>query len=88
MKDQFDFSECDFINSEMKFYSYKDFIQNRQGIKRLYEKELSKYGKIFYKWYVYSNIHISTGQKNKAWDWLNGYCTSEELIEYENRRPN
>ena len=87
MKDQFDFSECAFINSEMKFYSYQDFIQNRRGIKRLF-KQLSRNGRIFYMWYIYSNTHISIGQKNKIWDWLNQFINDDELLKYENRRPN
>lgn len=74
-----DFKECDFINSEMRFYSYNDFLKNCYAIKRLYDKVLGKYGKVFFKWYVYANIHITIGQKNKIWDWLNGYCNYEEL---------
>lgn len=81
MYDLVDFSECEFINSEMKFYSYQDFCNNKRGIKRLYER-LSKNGKLFYMWYLYSNTHLSMGQKNKAWDWINNYCSSEDLIKY------
>ena len=80
MKDNgFDFKECDFINYEMKFYSLKDFCENCTAIKKLYENNLSKYGKIFYKWYVYANIHITMNQKNNIWDYLNNDITKEEL---------
>lgn len=81
MKDNgFDFKECDFISTEMKFYTYKDFCRNCNAIKRLYDKQLTKYGKIFYKWYVYANVHITIGQKNKIWDFINNYADLEELI--------
>ena len=82
-----DFKECAFISSEMKFYTYDEFCSNCYAIRRLYEKELTKYGKIFYKWFVYANVHISMGQKNKIWDFINQYTTKEEL-EKLNRRKN
>lgn len=74
-----DFKECDFINSEMKFYTYEDFKQNCVAIKRLYKNNLGKYGKIFYKWFVYSCIHINLYQKNQIWDFLNDDISREEL---------
>lgn len=76
-----EFKECYFINSEMKFYTYTDFLQNCDAIKRLYDKRLTTNGKIFYKWFVYANIHLTIGQKNKAWDYLNEYCDKKELYE-------
>ena len=63
--------ECWFINDEMKFYTYKDFLDNCVALKKLYNKTLSKYGKLMYKWYLYANIHLTIQQKNKAWGYLN-----------------
>lgn len=70
--DLYDFSECRFIEDEMKFYTYFDFVQNKEAIKRLFER-LSKDGKLFYMWYVYANIHMETHFKDAIWDYLNGY---------------
>lgn len=82
MKDfDYDFSECEFIDEEMKFYTYNDFIQNCYAIKRLYNKYLSNNGKLFYMWYLYSNIHLTMHQKNKAWDYINGYIEKESLYD-------
>ena len=78
--DDDDLKECWFIESEMKFYTYKDFLKNCVAIKRLYDNNLSRNGKLFYKWYVYANIHLSINQKNKAWDYLNNFCEKEELL--------
>ena len=77
----FDFSECKFISAEMRFYSYQDFCKNCFAIKRLYEKYLSREGKLFYKWYVYANINVTMQQKNKIWDFINDYASKDELIE-------
>lgn len=75
----FDFKECEFINNEMKFYTYEDFLKNCGAIRRLYEHNLSKYGKRFFMWYVYANIHLTLAQKNKAWDYLNSFIEKEDL---------
>lgn len=74
-----DFKECDFINSEMKFYTYDDFKQNCVAIKRLYDNYLGRYGKIFYKWFVFANIHIAMNLKNKIWAYLNGDMDKKDL---------
>ena len=67
-----DFSECSFIENEMKYYTYEDFCKYRKIIKKLYNS-LSKNGKIFYKYYVYANIHMNVTCKDRIWDYLNGY---------------
>ena len=74
-----EFKECWFINDEMKFYSYKDFVKNSVVIKKLYKNNLGKYGKTFYKWFLYANIHITINQKNTIWNYLNDYCDKIEL---------
>lgn len=76
---EFDFSECEFINDEMKIYTFIDFCKNAKAIKSLFDK-LSRNGKLFYMWYLYANIHLTMNQKNKSWDYLNGYCEIIDLI--------
>lgn len=81
-----DFSDCKFINSEMKFYVFDDFYNMAWGIKRLFKTKLSKDGKQFYMWYVYSNTHISTNQKNAIWDFLNDFINYEQLRNHKTKR--
>ncbi len=74
------FKDCKFINDEMKFFTFDDFCICCGAIKRLYKTKLSPDGKIFYKWYVYANIHMTMIQKNKVWDYLNDNITKEILL--------
>ena len=67
---QTDFSECEFIDNEMWYYTYYDFCDQSKAIKKLYQC-LSKQGKKFYSWYVYANIHMNETFKNAIWDFLN-----------------
>ena len=80
MEKEIDFSECEFIDEEMKIYTYYDFCDNRKVIKRLFN-ELTRNGKKFYMWYIYSNTHMKLNFKNAIWDYLNGYKNTEELLE-------
>ena len=66
----FDFQFCDFIEVEMSFITFDDFINKCTDIKQLY-KQLNKYQKRFYKWYVYANIHMKDHLKNIIWEYLN-----------------
>lgn len=66
----FDFQFCDFIEVEMSFLTYDDFINKCSDIKQSYQS-LNKYQKRFYKWYVYANIHIREQLKNLIWEYLN-----------------
>ncbi len=65
-----DFSECEFIEREMWFYTYFDFCNSCSAIKRLF-KSLNNNGKRFYKYYVYANTHMKDTFKNAIWDYLN-----------------
>lgn len=67
-----DFSECEFIRTELRFYTFKDFCDNKREIKKLF-LELSYNGQLFYKWYVYANTHMGLARKNAIWDYLQGY---------------
>lgn len=68
--EQTDFSECEFISSEMWYYTYYDFCDQCHEIKDLFN-QLSKLGRRFYRWYVYANIHMNETFKNAIWDYLN-----------------
>ena len=70
--DLVDFSECEFIETYMNFYTYYDFCDSCNCIRKLYDK-LSPNGKKFYKWYVYANVHMKEYFKNAIWDYLNGF---------------
>ena len=75
---QVDFSVCRFIENEMWIITYDDFCDRRKGIKRLYNNfDINK--KTFYKWYVYSNVHMNEDYKNAIWDYLNFDDTYYEL---------
>ena len=67
---QVDFSECEFIENEMWYYTYYDFCDQCKAIKRMY-LNMSKLGRRFYRWYVYANIHMNETFKNAIWDYLN-----------------
>ncbi|MBR5227555.1 MAG: hypothetical protein IKV94_02850 [Clostridia bacterium] len=69
MKDV-DFSCCPFIRNELCFLTYNDFCHNAKIIKFFFEG-LDYDAKIFYKWYLYSNIHMTERFKDKIWEFLN-----------------
>ena len=69
MKDV-DFSACPFIKEQLCFITYNDFCHNAKIIKLIYEG-LEDNAKIFYKWYVYANIHMSEFFKDRIWEYLN-----------------
>lgn len=71
-----DYLECRFIDIEMRFYTFDDFLNNAYAIKRLYNMLNHK---LFYKWYVYANIHISNKRKNAIWMFLNNDISFEKL---------
>lgn len=73
------FSECEFIDREMWFYTYYDFCDQCYQIKKLFNK-LSRNGRKFYMWYVYSNVHMQEYFKNAIWDYLN--CDDVECYEH------
>ena len=74
-----DLSECDFLNDELKYYTYIDFCNNRYTIKRAY-KRLSEKQQQFYLWYVYANLHMTETYKNIIWEYLNDDDTEEHLL--------
>lgn len=67
-----DFYPCRFIREELCYLTYSDFCANRETFRHFYNL-LGNNEKIFYKWYVYANIHMREVHKNAIWDYLNGY---------------
>ena len=78
MKD-IDFSVCPFIRNELCFLTYNDFVRNARILKLFYDA-MEDDAKIFYKWYVYANIHMDESFKNLVWNYLN----SNEEEDYNN----
>ena len=74
-----DFSECEFIHKQMRYYTFDDFYVDRKCIKKMY-KNLTNNGRKFYMWYVYANTHMSLKVKNAVWDYLNDYKDDKQLI--------
>lgn len=63
-----EYKECRYIDNNLKFYTYRDFKKDAFFLRKLYDKLPHK---IFYKWYIYSNIHLTMKQKDIAWSFLN-----------------
>lgn len=78
MMTELDFKECRYIDIEMRFTTFESFLEDAKAIKRMYRALTHK---IFYKWYVYANIHISLNRKNLMWSYLNDDLTYEKLVE-------
>lgn len=76
-----DFSQCKFIEEEMRFITFTDFYKQRFGIKRLYSS-LPNNARIFYRWYVYANTHMKSNYKNIIWDYLNDFAEEVDLLYY------
>ena len=70
----YDFSQCRFINENMQFFTYYDFCDGCKILKKNF-KSLNSDAKLFYKWYIYANIHMNETFKNAIWDYLN--CDDE-----------
>lgn len=75
----YDFSDCKFINENMRFYTYLDFCDNCEDLKKKYLSS-NENVRLFYKWYVYANIHMNETFKNAIWDFLN--CDEKECYLY------
>ena len=63
-----EYKECRYIDNNLKFYTYRDFKRDAFYLRALYDKLEHK---LFYKWYVYANIHLTPKQKDIAWSFLN-----------------
>jgi hypothetical protein len=85
--EEFDFRWCEFIDIEMSFVTFEDFLNKCTTIKEIY-KELGRYQKRFYKWYVYANINIKEVVKNAIWEYLNydDVYYYLELVKYRGKK--
>lgn len=72
MKEDIDFSFCDFIEEYMWFFTYYDFCDNRHYLKKVFETFTTN-ERVFYRYYVYANVHMDMQYKNAIWDYLNDY---------------
>lgn len=70
-----EYQECRFIDLEMRFTTFEEFVSDAGAIKRLY---CNLKNKLFYKWYVYAHL-FSTSRKNAIWEYLNDDITYEKL---------
>lgn len=70
-----DYKECRFIDIEMRFNTFEEFVRDAGAIKRLYG---ALNHKLFYKWYVYAHL-FSTKRKNAIWEYLNEDIPYEKL---------
>ncbi len=77
--DRVDFSECKFIEENMQFYTYIDFCNNCDAIKRLFHA-MTDNGKIFYHYYVYANTHMKLNFKDAIIDFLYDYDDKRNLM--------
>lgn len=70
-KDKYDewWKACDFIEQELQFYSYNDFLENAILIRRVYINS-DPLVKRLYRWYVYSS-RMSYKKKCAIWEFLN-----------------
>ena len=64
------FEFCEFIEWNMCFVTYHDFVKKREQLKGMYQG-LDLGQKRFYKWYVYSHTTMNETYKNAIWEYLN-----------------
>ena len=73
-----DFKECRLINEYLCYLTYDDFCMHRKIIKTMFDN-LSAEGKMFYKYYVYANIHMEVKFKDIIWTYLNDATGNVEI---------
>lgn len=73
-----DFQECEVIKESLCYVTFDEFCKDRKTIAKCF-KELSKHGKIFYKFYVYANIHMELNYKDAIWNYLNDPIMENEI---------
>lgn len=72
------YEQVDFIQDNMQFYSYSDFMHNAKALRRLYRR-MKRQGKKLYQWYVFANTNINFERKRKIWDFLNDLLPIERM---------
>ena len=78
----------DIVEKDIQFYSFKDFFENKDYIKKRYEL-LSTKERRLYKLYVYSTCFETEYAKDLIWEFLNepesNYCDLRIFKEYGKR---
>lgn len=64
------YMNCEFIHDYMQFYSYKDFIENKDFIVNIFQQMDNTY-RLMYQWYIWANPNIKDDKKELIWDMLN-----------------
>ena len=77
-----DFQECRVIENCLCYLTFDEFYKFREVIAKAFN-DLSKDGKLFYKYYVYANIHMNRYYKDAIWDYIN-FPTAKKEIELLN----
>lgn len=72
------FKSVDFIQDEMQFYSFPDFVEQANAFKRGYNMMDTRTKKL-YQWYVFASS-VNYQQKCMIWDFLNFRCGIHVLL--------
>lgn len=73
-----DFKECRVIENCLCYLTFDEFYKFREVITKAFN-ELSKDGKLFYKYYVYANIHMKLNCKDAIWSYINSPTAENEI---------
>lgn len=73
-----DFKECRLIENCLCYLTFDEFFKYREVIAKAFN-ELSKDGKLFYKFYVYANIHMELNYKDAIWNYVNLPIVESEM---------
>lgn len=72
------YASVDFIQENMQFYSFEDFVRNSLVIRRLFN-EMERHEQKLYQWYVFSGV-LAYKHKCIVWDFLNGAVDYVDLV--------
>lgn len=64
------YKSCEFVEDFLCFYSYKDFLENKNILKRNFTRCGYK-ERHLYMYYVFSKGNISQAKKEYIWEFLN-----------------
>ena len=73
-----DFKECRLIENCLCYLTFDEFFKYRRVITKSFN-DLSKDGKLFYKFYVYANIHMKLNYKDAIWSYINSPTIENEI---------
>lgn len=70
--------ECKFIDRELRFLNFSEFVKDRVLIKSIFVNLKTK---IFYHWYIEANTHLNNKQKIFIWEYLNNDIEERDVFE-------